>query len=125
MEGFLRREVTEGGAAVNGCRLGLAPQGEPIAPPLTVPLPSPLFCQPPCSLAPDRMELAGRSMEGRNYSMNRSCQEELRTERPESGDEPERESEDIIQEVQSILKLGRWVTRDEPFRGFGSLPGQF
>ena len=57
--------------------------------------------------------------------MNRSCQEELRTERPESGDEPERESEDIIQEVQSILKLGRWVTRDEPYRGFGSLPGQF
>ncbi len=57
--------------------------------------------------------------------MNRSRQEELTTERPEGGDEPERESEDIIQEVQSILKLGRWVTRDEPFRGFGSLPGQF
>ncbi|KKM24372.1 hypothetical protein LCGC14_1605810 [marine sediment metagenome] len=57
--------------------------------------------------------------------MNRFRQEELTTERPESGDEPEREIEDIIQEVQSILKLDRWGTRDEPFRGFGSLPGKF
>ena len=64
-------------------------------------------------------------MEGRIYSMNRSRQDQLTADRPESGDEPERESEDIIQEVQSILKLGRWVTRNEPFRGFGSLPGQF
>ena len=46
-------------------------------------------------------------------------------ERTESSDEPGRESEDIIQEVQAVLKLGRWGTRDEPFRGFGSLSGKF
>ena len=46
-------------------------------------------------------------------------------ERAESGDEPGREIENIIQEVQSVLKLGRWGTRDEPFRGFGSLSGKF
>ena len=57
--------------------------------------------------------------------MNRFREEELTTERRESGDEPEREIADIIQEVRSILKLGRWGTRDEPFRGFGSLPGKF
>ncbi len=64
-------------------------------------------------------------MEGRNYSMNRSRQEELPTERPESGDEPERDIENFIQEVQSVLKLGRGRTRDEPFRGFGSPAGKF
>jgi hypothetical protein len=68
-------------------------------------------------------------MEGRNCSMNRFRRKELTPERPESCDElerePEREIEDILQEVQSVLKLGRWETRDEPFRGFGSLPGRF
>ncbi len=46
-------------------------------------------------------------------------------ERTESSDEPGREIEAIIQEVQAVLKLGRWGTRDEPFRGFGSLSGKF
>ncbi len=57
--------------------------------------------------------------------MDSSRQEELTTERPESGDEPEREIEIIIREVQSVLKLGRGRTRDEPFRGFGSPAGKF
>lgn len=57
--------------------------------------------------------------------MNSSRQEELTTERPESGDEPEREIENIIREVQSVLKPGRRQTRDEPFRGFGSPAGKF
>ena len=57
--------------------------------------------------------------------MNGFRQEELATERPESGDDSEREIEDIVQDVQSILKRGRWATRDEPFRGFGSQLGKF
>ena len=57
--------------------------------------------------------------------MNGFRQEELATERPESGDESEREIEDIVQDVQSILKRGRGATRDEPFRGFGSQLGRF
>ncbi len=61
--------------------------------------------------------------------MNRFRRKELKPERPESRDElerkPEREIEDILQEVQSVLKLGRWEPRDEPFRGFGSHPGRF
>lgn len=64
-------------------------------------------------------------MGGESYSMNRFRQEELPTERPESGDESEREIENIIQEVQSVLKLSRRRTRDEPFRGFGSPAGRF
>ena len=43
--------------------------------------------------------------------MNRSHRKELTPERPESCDEPEREIEDILQEVQSVLKLGRWEVR--------------
>ncbi len=57
--------------------------------------------------------------------MDSSRQEELTTERPESGDEPEREIEIIIREVQSVLKPGRRQTRDEPFQGFGSPAGKF
>ncbi len=57
--------------------------------------------------------------------MNGSRQEELTTERPESGDEPGRETENIIQEVQSVLKHGRWEVRGESFRGFGSPAGRF
>ncbi len=64
-------------------------------------------------------------MEGESHSMNGFRQEEPTTERPESGDESEREIEDIVQYVQSILKRGRWATRDEPFRGFGSQLGRF
>lgn len=43
----------------------------------------------------------------------------------ESSDEPGRESEDILEEVQSVLRLHRWDVREEPFRGFGSQPGKF
>ncbi len=57
--------------------------------------------------------------------MNRSRRKELTPERPESCDEPEREIEDILQEVQSVLRFGRWEPRDEPFRGFGSPAGRF
>ncbi len=57
--------------------------------------------------------------------MNRSRRKELTPERPESCDEPEREIEDILQEVQSVLKLGRWEVRENPFRGFGSPAGRF
>ena len=57
--------------------------------------------------------------------MNRSHRKELTPERPESCDEPEREIEDILQEVQSVLKLGRWEVRENPFRGFGSPAGRF
>ena len=64
-------------------------------------------------------------MEGRIFSMNRFRQEELTTERPESGDAPEREIEDLSHEVQSILKNSRWEAREEPFRGFGSPAGKF
>ena len=46
-------------------------------------------------------------------------------ETPDSGDEPGREIEDVLKEVQSILKNSRWGAREDPFRGFGSLPGRF
>ncbi len=60
--------------------------------------------------------------------MNRSRRKELRRGRKAVMSwkgKPEREIEDILQEVQSVLKFGRWEPRDEPFRGFGSLPGRF
>ena len=37
----------------------------------------------------------------------------------------ERKPEDILKEVQSVVKHSRWQVREEPFRGFGSLPGKF
>ena len=46
-------------------------------------------------------------------------------ERAESSDEPGREPEDILEEVQSVLRLHRWDVREEPFQGFGSQPGKF
>ena len=45
-----------------------------------------------------------------------------------SSDEPEREIEDVsneVYEVQSILRNSRWEAREEPFRGFGSPAGKF
>ncbi len=44
---------------------------------------------------------------------------------PEHAEEPERDLEDIIREVQAVLRVRRWEARDEPFRGFGSRPGKF
>jgi hypothetical protein len=57
--------------------------------------------------------------------MKRFRQNEPAPETPESCDGPERKPEDILKEVQSVLNHGRWEVREEPFRGFGSLPGRF
>jgi len=57
--------------------------------------------------------------------MNGSRRQELTPERPEKGDAPEREIEDLAQAVQSVLTLRRWEARDGPFDGFGSPPGKF
>ena len=43
----------------------------------------------------------------------------------ESSDEPGREFEDVLEEVQSVLRLQRWDVREAPFRGFGSQSGRF
>lgn len=43
----------------------------------------------------------------------------------ESSDEPGREFEDVLEELQSVLRLQRWDVREAPFRGFGSQSGRF
>jgi len=40
-------------------------------------------------------------------------------------DDDELEQEDIVSEVEKILRVKRWDKRNKPFRGFGSPPGRF
>ena len=44
---------------------------------------------------------------------------------PDRGDELKRDIEDMLEELQSVLRLRHRETRDEPFKGFGSQPGKF
>jgi hypothetical protein len=40
-------------------------------------------------------------------------------------DDDDLEQEDIVSEVENILRVKRWEKRNKPFRGFGSPPGRF
>jgi hypothetical protein len=40
-------------------------------------------------------------------------------------DDDDLEQEDVVSEVEKILRVKRWEKRNKPFRGFGSPPGRF
>ncbi len=44
---------------------------------------------------------------------------------PQHDDESERDPDDILREVQAVLRVRRWEAREEPFRGFSSPRGKF
>jgi hypothetical protein len=57
--------------------------------------------------------------------MKRFRQKEPAPGTPESCDRPERKAEDLLKEVQSVLRLHRWEVREKLFQGFGSQSDRF
>ena len=79
---------------------------------------------------PEAEEYAGELLDAGEGSGGMIAEPEMATPVEEpvvepAPDDDELEQEDIVSEVEKILRVKRWDKRNKPFRGFGSPPGRF
>ncbi len=76
--------------------------------------------------APDSTEPEGEPPDGTQATeVAEASPAEAAEPQPQPAPDDDLEQEDVVSEVENILRIKRWEKRNKPFRGFGSPPGRF